>query len=59
MKRFLWKAQQWWFRRQMLRDKRLSELSKHISKARRSHAPVNHLYREQSKRVNEILGGVR
>lgn len=55
--RFLWKARQWWFRRLMLRDAKLSEISRHIAKARRSHAPVNHLYRMYSERVHQVLGG--
>lgn len=59
MTRFLWKARQWWYRRQMLRDAKLSELSRLIAQAKKRHAPVKHLYRDYQNRVNEVLGGVR
>lgn len=59
MKRLIWKARQWWYRRQMLRDAKLSELSKHIARARRAHAPVSHLYAAYQERVHQVLGGAR
>lgn len=57
LSRLIWKARQWWFRRLMLRDATLAEIQRHITQARKAHAPVNHLRKMYFERVNQILGG--
>lgn len=59
LKAYAWKARQWWYRRQMLRDAALAELNRQIVKARKNHAPVKPLYADYAARVNQLLGGAR